>query len=270
MSFKQHSPVEERKSLLRGFDTGEKERDILVSAKPRGNFTFNFFAILVCLFCTGINIYAFNAAGKPQIRRYYDFGKLKRPSQFVGLDRMQLPDQAPEPILIYPNHIGMINRVEPSRAYSDDPVRWAELGGLVPPADRQFRVTSEVSTVVEFRAIDFKMEQCELTVATPPASATNVTLGLGSNTVDIWKMAADFPLNGKVLTWNTRPARQSKVGTIVITHGMNYTHRFPCPSDTLHVFEFSAGGDATFVEWVQDHTKPIPGVVMYEHASFFE
>lgn len=161
MPFEQHSPTEERKSLLRGVDTGEKEREVggenlsrihgiiaeaamSGSEKAWGISTFNVFAVFVCLLCTGINIYAFNAAGKPQIRRYYDLGKLKRPSQFVGLDRVKLPDQAPEPILIYPNLIAVVNRAEPSRAYSDDPVRFAEIGGLVPPEDRQFKVTSEV------------------------------------------------------------------------------------------------------------------------------
>ena len=218
---------------------------------------------------------------------------------------MKLPDEDPEPILIYPNLISVVNSAEPSRAYSDDPVRFAEIGGLVPPADRQFKVTpevclsvnvlhnvshrmSQVSTVVEFRSIDYKMEHCELTVTTPPASATNVTLGLGDNVVDIWNVKSDYPLNAKVLTWNTRPARVSKVDSITVTHGMSYTHRFSCPSDTLHAFEFSSGGDATYVDWTQDHKKPAPGrsrsgilypvssilitspsgVVMFQHASF--
>ncbi|TCD64208.1 hypothetical protein EIP91_004442 [Steccherinum ochraceum] len=265
MSFERRSPTEERKSLLTGFDAGEKERDLTVSDKKRRTFTFNLFAVLVCLLCTSINIHAFRSAGKQQIRRYYDMGKLRRPSPFVGLDRVQLGDKTPEPILIYPNHLQIINKGEPSRAYSDDPARLLEIGGLVPPADRQFKVTPEISTIVEFRSVDYKMEDCELTVATPPASATNVTLGLGNNVVDIWKIPSKFPINGKLLTWATRPNRVSKVASITMTHGMTYTHHFHCPADTLHAFEFAAGGDSTYVDWVQDHYKPTPGA---QHSSF--
>lgn len=57
---------------------------------------------------------------------------------------MQLPEHAPDPILLYPNLLQMVNSAEPSRAYADDPVRFAEIGGLVPPEDRPFKVTSEV------------------------------------------------------------------------------------------------------------------------------
>ena len=119
--------------------------------------------------------------------------------------------------------------------------------------------SSQVSSIVEFRSIDYKMENCVLTVATPPASASNVTLGLGNNVVDIWSVAAEYPLNSKVLSWNSRPKRISKVGSVMMTHGMNFTYPFSCPSDTLATFEFSAGGEGTYVDWVQGHKSPTPG-----------
>ncbi|KAH8101227.1 hypothetical protein BXZ70DRAFT_117724 [Cristinia sonorae] len=270
MSYEHRSPTDEQKYLLGEYDTREKATESHREARgSRSNFIFTLVAVLVCVLCTGINIHAFITAGKPEVRQYYDLDKLKRPSQWIGLDRLKMPDEAPEPILIYPNLISVINRAEPSRAYGDDPVRFAQLGGLVPPDDRPLKITSEFSTIVEFRSIDYKMENCELKI-TSPASGTNVTLGVGENVVDIWKVQSKHQINAKLLTWKTRPARLHKVDTITMTHGMDYTYRFSCPTDTLHTFELCASGDTTHVEWVQDHKKPTPGVVMWQHASFLE
>jgi Ubiquitin 3 binding protein But2 C-terminal domain len=66
----------------------------------------------------------------------------------------------------------------------------------------------------------------------------------------------------QTLSWNTRPPRARRLDAISIAPGMNYSYQFPCPSDSLHAFEFSAAEDFVDVEWSQNHSNPNPGEVL--------
>lgn len=227
------------------------------------------FYIVIAVLCTCLNVYAFRVASKSRIEHYTDLAELRRPNAFVGLDRV-VPPKHVQRITVYPAELSQINSAAPTRAYSDDPVLTAEIGGLTPVEDREFKVsstvrpllpvlrriilltiTAKVSTVAQFRTVDYKMESCELVVSIP-ARPSNFSMGLEENLVEIWKSAADSHLDVAKLTWDTRPRRQAKVGSVLLTHGMNYTYQFPCPADHLFVFEFS-GGPSTSASWVQNH-----------------
>jgi len=193
---------------------------------------------------------------------------MRRPNQFIGLERVKMPNYT-EPVLIYPNLLSQINQADPDRAYGDDPVKFAALGGLVAPIDRQLKVTTKISTIVEFQAIDYKMENCELMLTMPSSQEPNSSLKLGSedNIVNIWLLKESFHLDMKTLSWNTRPVRVRKVDSVSIAFNKNYTYPFHCPLNSLHAFEVSAGNDETFVEWSQDVSNPNPAIVMVQHAS---
>ncbi|KAH8101222.1 hypothetical protein BXZ70DRAFT_117463 [Cristinia sonorae] len=258
---------EESKSLLRSSDTDEandscpKER-----AKSRSKSRSTAFYIFVAVLCTCLNVYAFRLARKlrTHAEHYTDYGRLKRPNPFVGLDHLPPPKDA-HTITIFPVEISQINSAAPGRAYSEDPARLAEIGGLIAPGEKEVKITSKVSTIFQFRTVDFRMENCELAVSIP--NFTNFTLSPGENLVDIWTSAADAPLDVKKLTWETRPARKAKIQTISMTHGINYNYSFPCPADNIFVFEFSAGSTSTEAKWVQNYYST-SGVVLYQHPSF--
>ncbi|CAL1697624.1 unnamed protein product [Somion occarium] len=274
MSF--DSPTEERKSLLSPTSASDSdERLYRAPSKASGLSRFTLFSIVVCIICTGINLHAFTSSYKPRITHYQDLATLRRPNQWIGLDRVQSPPEHAPPILLYPNLLAQINSAEPTHVYKDDPVRIANLRALTPPEDRPFKVTPQFSTIAEFRSIDYKMENCEIVVdpahrgaAAHEHSNFNATLGGGENVIDVWRLAAPYSIDSRTLSWKTRPSRAEKVATFQMQYGSKWSHKFSCPTDTLHVFEFGAANDETYVEWTQDHREPTPGVVMYQSSSF--
>ncbi|KAF9497859.1 hypothetical protein BDN71DRAFT_1588025 [Pleurotus eryngii] len=241
------------------------------SGRDAGYSKFTAFAVVLAILCTSINVHIFLTVEGPQPpMRFRDLGGLKRPNQFIGLERVRLPVVTPDPYKIYPNLLARVNKLEPKRAYSDDPKRFAALGKMVPPGDKQFKVTSQVSTIVEFRSVGYKMENCQLIVTVPVDPGAAIELGTGQNLVHIWHVLTNtpsWPIDPKSLTWDTRPTRVSKIGSITIIPGTNYTHSFSCLRDSLHVFEFAAGGEDVHVQWSQDHNHPNPAVTMAQRAS---
>ncbi|KAJ6612725.1 hypothetical protein B0H10DRAFT_2222905 [Mycena sp. CBHHK59/15] len=211
-----------------------------------------------------INIHIFNALGRPKDLSFRDMVQLRRPNQFLGLERVETHPHA-EPVLVYPNLLSQINRAEPDRAYGDDPDKFRAWGGFVPPEDRQFKVTPKISTIVEFQAIDYKMENCDLTLIMPPI--VDSTRKARRDVMNIWVLKLSYRLDIKTLSWSTRPSRVRKLDSVSMAVPANYTHRFSCPLNSLHAFEFSAGNDATFIEWSQDYNNPSPAVVMIQHSS---
>lgn len=101
-------------------------------------------AILICFGATIVNLYVFNTLGQAKALEFRDIVQLRRPNQFIGLDRAKMHPEAPS-ILTYPNLLSQINRAEPHRVYGDDPDRFAAWGGFVAPDDREFKVTPKVS-----------------------------------------------------------------------------------------------------------------------------
>jgi len=207
--------------------------------------------------------------------RYVDLGTLRRPSQFIGLDRVQNLPPVPPPTLIYPNQIVMINQADPTHVYKEDPERVKQLSPLTAPEVRTFRINRDFSSLVEFVSIDYKMERCELSLTTAHKGAAlhehsnyNATFGTGKNIIDIWQVATPLPIDAGTMSYNTRPAREAKIDTIDIGYGTNFTYGFHCLPDALYAFEFSAANDGTFVEWQQDHFSPTPGVVMNQRSTF--
>lgn len=123
--------------------------------KCLGYSKFTAFAVVLAILCTGINVRIFLTVEGPQPpMRFRDLGGLKRPNQFIGLERVRLPVVAPDPYKIYPNLLARVNKLEPKRAYSDDPKRFAAWGKMVPPEDKQFKVTSQASPPFEHGDFD--------------------------------------------------------------------------------------------------------------------
>lgn len=124
--------------------------------------------------------------------------------------------------------------------------------------------------IVEFRTVDYAMESCELSLVTPHETSANFTLSGEVNILDVWQLTTQYPLDAKTLSWKTRPECTRKIVSIAVGRGTNYTHRFPCPPDSLQTFQFSAGNNWTHVEWLQDHTDAIPGIDSFQYFCYVE
>jgi len=144
-----------------------------------------------------------------------------------------------------------------------------------------------VSTVIQFRAIDWGMETCELQLVLP--ARAHVQTSTRPFTLTLFRLKAtstSLPLSARTLTYANRPARISKVAAIEVHPASWYTqagestsepgsttnlaedirwHRnFVCASDELLTFEIGcvpAPGEGQdrgcFAEWWQNRDDPM-------------
>ena len=124
-------------------------------------------------------------------------------------------------------------------------------------------VHCKVTTIVQFRAIDFGMERCELQLAIQP-QVSDITPK--PFTLEIFRLNSTLPLDTQALTYDTRPPRVSKVTAVevnraVVTH---WSRNFACASDEVLTFELACiptldDGDCR-VEWWQNKKDPKTGM----------
>ena len=129
----------------------------------------------------------------------------------------------------------------------------------------------QISTVVQFRALDWGMEACVLTLRLPSdekAIQANSTVSLGGrlNDIDIYRLikdkgsqSLDTVIDQRKLSYQTRPAFGEKVGTVSVDYGTEWTYKFPCAMDSLHAFALVAADDSARIEWWQDKQSLEPG-----------
>lgn len=144
---------------------------------------------------------------------------------------------------------------------------------------------------MQFRAIDFGMEDCRLVVTLPPLGAPledRASFAMHpASRFDVFRLAAPRPLDVKGLSYHTRPKRAEKVATLQArVDGETEIHRFACPRGSLHAFEVACaeGEECTVDVWSSQNTTygacairrcwalwltngVVLGVNMYQHQT---
>lgn len=101
----------------------------------------------------------------------------------------------------------------------------------------------QMSTIAQFRVLDFGMENCSLVVTVPPRNKSNAILSGpldGTALLDVWALSVERKLKMHKLSWATRPQSRTFLGSHPIS--FNATHKLPsfsCSSGTYQTFEFS-------------------------------
>lgn len=132
------------------------------------------------------------------------------------------------------------------------------------PFHSVYFVIIQVSTVVQFRTIDWGMEFCSLRIRLPnkeSAAASNFTTTPGSkgNFIDVYSIPTNSIINLDKLSYRTRPTLGDKVARVKINDGADMDYRFACAMDSLHTFALTSGNANTGVEWWQDKQSESPG-----------
>ncbi|KZT21748.1 hypothetical protein NEOLEDRAFT_1138947 [Neolentinus lepideus HHB14362 ss-1] len=130
----------------------------------------------------------------------------------------------------------------------------------------------ESHTSLEFRALDFGMTDCELSIVVPSnVEGLNVTLPEGGrqNSVDIWHLGGHDPVDAKKLSWSTRPPRVRKISTVDLQRGTSYSQRFHCRQDSVHSLELTCATESPscVIEWWQDMQATSPAIYITQHAT---
>ncbi|KAH9478941.1 hypothetical protein JR316_0009404 [Psilocybe cubensis] len=198
------------------------------------------------------------------IIRKGQYNNLKRPSPFIGLEKLRRPSP-PEPrtLLNYPEVIAQIDAQYPKKVFDDDPKRYMSHTGYVSPEDRRVAISPSISTIVQFRAIDFGMEQCELKLMIP--ANTTASAG-GSFLVSIHRLDQRQPIDTKSLSFSSSPRKLTTVANVKITPGVPVTWKetFHCAWDDVLTFEIECSDEVGFesdscsMEWWQNKEDDDP------------
>ncbi|TFK50663.1 hypothetical protein OE88DRAFT_282959 [Heliocybe sulcata] len=219
---------------------------------------------ILCTLVNGILVLLDRGSPKEGVLRS-PRAKLPRPNQFVGLDTIPRPTSPiHREFTNYPSLVIQIDSSRPGFVYSDDPNGHMTFRGYVSPEDRRIQISSVVSTVVQFRALDFGMEDCELSIALPSdVEGKNISLPRtgSTNDVDIWHLGGHDPIDAKKLSWSTRPDRVRKIATVDLQAGTLFSQRFHCHQDSVHLLEIACASKSPScgIEWWQDMQDMSPG-----------
>ncbi|EMD39079.1 hypothetical protein CERSUDRAFT_47452 [Gelatoporia subvermispora B] len=167
----------------------------------------------------------------------------------------------------FPPVVLQVRTSDSSRKMYEDERSWYLYQGSVYPDDRHVVVSHEVSTIVQFRNIDFRMERCTLVVSIPVHTDTfDPAVKLQSpSAVDVWILDASAELSprnsGK---WGLAPGRRTLFTTLSFDAMENNTSsEFYCPSGEFTTLELTCSRDkfsnCEVDFWQERHVIPRAG-----------
>ncbi|KAG2039749.1 hypothetical protein BDR03DRAFT_859530 [Suillus americanus] len=150
----------------------------------------------------------------------------------------------------FPMSVSLVDHSAPSHVFNDYLAMRTTRTGTISPDDRK------VSTIFQFRAIDWGMENCELHVALPPVDRPT--------TLALYRLNATVPVDISTLSFNVRPPRVAKLGNIVPgKDSLDWHRKLSCAMDDVLVFELACSEDESSsscdIEWWQAHKETAPG-----------
>ncbi|KAI0258332.1 hypothetical protein BC834DRAFT_835798 [Gloeopeniophorella convolvens] len=225
----------------------------------------------VCVFCTVINIYAaLNtpsangesvAATSLRSLSRKDISRLRRPSTFIGFDSIHRPSPPiPKQINTFPVILTQIDKTNP-KVFDDNTARYLSTNGTVAVEKRR------ISTIMQFRAIDWGMEQCSLQLIVPPLADASIIPPGRSFTLSLYRLNATHTIDGQSLSHSSRPSRVAKLADIHVASGeaTNFQRNSSCMRDELMTFELACSRDThdndCMLQWWQDKENPTPGAL---------
>ncbi|KZT01740.1 uncharacterized protein LAESUDRAFT_663344 [Laetiporus sulphureus 93-53] len=158
---------------------------------------------------------------------------LRRPSQFIGLDRIASPSP-PTPFHFnnFPIIITSIDDAHGNRVFDNDSGRYLGHSGGISSGQQRILV----STIIKFRAIDRGMETCELNIDLPSQQPNSTSYSGHSVSVSLYRIDASFPIDAKTLSYDTRPARLFKLDDIYVSH---WHHKCSVASEEVLSFQLA-------------------------------
>ncbi|KAK0484358.1 hypothetical protein EDD18DRAFT_1197113 [Armillaria luteobubalina] len=113
--------------------------------------------------------------------------------------------------------------------------------GFTPLFERRLVVNDEISTIAQFRVLDFGMENCTIAIATPSHSAYTDIISGGAVSLDVWSIPhVKRKLNMKSVSYSSFSVTRSFLGSLLVSReGISQTPAFPCASGSYHTFEIT-------------------------------
>ncbi|THU95091.1 hypothetical protein K435DRAFT_839618 [Dendrothele bispora CBS 962.96] len=190
-----------------------------------------------------------------------DISNLDYRSTYIGFDLLYNKTAAPywKQIVNKPRYIRVVSPTKPDQVIRDNIQYDLTPDGYVSSLLEQIFVDKELSTIVQFRTIDWGMERCKLVFTVPK----NFSSGIMSNSqIDVWALDSESPSYFVNPTWRKRPKRVNLVTTFTLSPGeSSVSSNFPCPSASNYNFELACSATSLpapcYVNLVQSRSHEI-------------
>ncbi|KAG9221717.1 hypothetical protein CCMSSC00406_0005630 [Pleurotus cornucopiae] len=234
--------------------------------------------LLACILCTVFNLilsFRFETAKSNAypIVTYKDIQSLRRPSQFIRFDEIKRPSPpVHKEFNNYPILMTQVDAAQKDKVFEDDVKRYMTTIGTISPRDRRVLITDTISTVVQFRAIDYGMERCELHLALPSLDSALLS-GNQTMALSVHRLNTTIPLDVSTLSHTSKPIRMTKVGDVHLSSklGEVWQRSFSCKTEEVLSFELTCSPETTtkgcHIEWWQNMKKPNPGTLHFVHRA---
>lgn len=229
--------------------------------------------LVVVIFCTFINLLLVYTPAFPQgsslssdkLITRKNIHLLRRPSQYMRFDEIaRTSPPVSREFTNFPMSVSLVDHSAPSHVFNDYLATRMTRTGTISPDDRKVHVTQTVSTIFQFRAIDWGMENCELHVTLPPVDRPT--------TLALYRLNTTVPIDTSTLSFNVRPPRVAKIDNIVPRKdGLDWHRKLSCAMDDVLVFELGCSEDEPSgrcdMEWWQAHKETAPAVYMIQRST---
>jgi len=140
--------------------------------------------------------------------------------------------------------------------------------GFVPFIERRLLVTPEISTVAQFRAIDFGMESCSLAVGVPSLNQTEgQAMPLPTFTLDVYSLPIRNKLELRTVSYSSLPPTKSLFAQLVLTEDtVVQTPNFPCQSLSYHTFFLACSDPDCHLDLIGTRNDQ-SGLFMYQYQT---
>ncbi|EDR06627.1 uncharacterized protein LACBIDRAFT_294591 [Laccaria bicolor S238N-H82] len=145
--------------------------------------------------------------------------------------------------------------------------------GVVYPDDRHFIISPNITTIVQFRTLDYGMERCTLHASLPDktdALDPAATI-VHPSTLDIWRLNIDYEITRhRPESWKFAPLRKSLFGTFEFPQGEDWaSDDFHCRSLSYTTLEFTCSTKTPdcHVDFWQDRASANAHNTLWKYAK---
>ncbi|KJA22681.1 hypothetical protein HYPSUDRAFT_164321 [Hypholoma sublateritium FD-334 SS-4] len=265
-------------------DANEPYEDPPVSSRirkrhdERGSDKIFFCACIATLCTTAISmalilssfLYGFPDSRSSTARLRVSRETFRRPSVYINLEKVLAKHNSTFPPLFnFPQMVYQIS--SRNRRMTEDDRGLVTHIGVVYPDDRHIYISPKISTIVQFRHLDYGMENCSLIYTVPLLTSkfNPNAIVLNSSIIDVWALDTVVEISRHIGdTWKYAPKRTKKLATLSMS---NNSYSFHCRSNEFSTFELSCSSSATSLcqvdFWQDQRATPIGGIHIVQRQN---
>ncbi|KAI0803207.1 hypothetical protein BC629DRAFT_1591291 [Irpex lacteus] len=186
------------------------------------------------------------------LRTRYDLKQLAWRSSYIDFDRLyKSPPKAASSamygsVVNHAQSTAIVSAVQPNQVLPPPQEEYhLFFDGNSTVNSRRLVATSDISTISQYRILDWGMENCTISVTLPPSSDMFTKLHVLSTPayVNVWVLVGAEELDFGVMTYATKPQRRFLLGTLSVAAGETVTSpSFRCLTASYLAIEIESAG----------------------------